>query len=390
MFKKKPVAYLGNKASAGATRSSVTRILIIVFLFSFGAFSLFRYWQEQVREKRASDFAIARMHYQEGRYKEAAQGFRKVIESHPESIEAISSLYSLGLSLIQLRDYEGAIYYFQRFKNEFPASDYLDKALYRWGRIEEEQESLVESLDIYKSIIRDFPASPVRPNALLGMGRISEKRGHWEEARNYFQKVMDGFPQTEASTEAKRRLGELNIKLLTSPMTEHYIIYEVAPGDTLSVIARRFNTTVELIMKKNALKTPFIKPLQRLRILEGKFHIVVDVSKKTLTLYLNEEFIISYPVATGTPRTPTPLGEFVIVNKLIEPIWEGLPYNDPGNILGTRWLGLNKPGYGIHGTTMPETIGTPATLGCIRMFNEDVEELFDFIPVGTVVRIMNY
>ncbi len=383
------VSLTKNTNSVGVMRTNVIKTLIVVFFLSFGALSLFRYWQEQVREKAASDFAIARMHYQERRYVEAAQGFRKVIESHPGSREAIGSLYGLGLSLIQLGDYEEAIYYFQRLKNEFPASDYLDKALYRWGRVEEERGNPEESFNLYESITRDIPASALYPNALVGMGRISELRGHWKKARSYFQKVMDNFPQTEASTEAKRRLGELNIKLLTSPiMTEHYIIYEVAPGDTLNAIARRFNTTVELIMKKNELKTPSIKPLQRLKILQGNLHIVVNVSKNTLTLYLDEEFIISYPVATGAPLTPTPLGEFVIINKLIEPMWRGLSHNDPGNILGTRWLGLNKSGYGIHGTTLPETIGAPVTLGCIRMFNEDVEKLFDLIPVGTAVKII--
>lgn len=369
-------------------RTRAIKILIAVFFLSFGALSLFRYWQEQIRERRALDFAVARMHHEEGRHEEAVRGFSEIIESRPGSKEAISSLYYLGISLVQLEDNEGAIYYFQRLKNEFPASDYFLSAIYRWGRAEEERENLKESFSLYKSIRRDFPASALYPNALVGMGRISEAKGRWEDARGYFQEVMNNFPQTQASVQAKRRLGRLNVNLLASPvMTEHCIIYEVAPMDTLSAIAARFNTTVELIMKRNNLKTHAIHPLQRLRVLKGSFHLVADVSENTLVLYFNGEFIISYPVATGTLDTPTPLGEFVIINRLIEPEWRGFPYNHPENILGTRWLGLSKPGYGIHGTTIPESIGTHATLGCIRMLNEDVEELFDFLPVGTIVRI---
>ena len=375
--------------SVRAMRINIIRILIAVFLLSFGALSLFRYWQAQIRERRALDFAIALNHHEEKRYKEAVRGFGETLKSHPGSKEAISSLYYLGLSLIQLEEHEKAIHYFQRLKAEFPASDYLLGATYHWGRAEEEQGNLEESFALYESIERDFPASALHPNALLGMGRISEVKGLWEDARGYFQEVMDNFPQTEAFIQAKRRLGKLNVNLLTSPVTtEHCIIYDVVPGDTLIAIATKLNTTVALIMKRNSLESPTIKPLQRLRILQGNFHIVVDVSENTLTLYSGEKFVIFYPVATGAPDTPTSLGEFVIVNKLIEPEWRGFPHNDPANILGTRWLGINKPGYGIHGTTKPETIGTHATLGCIRMLNEDVEELFDLVPAGTVVRII--
>jgi lipoprotein-anchoring transpeptidase ErfK/SrfK len=370
-------------------KANIIKILVAVFFLSFGALFLFRYWQAQIGERRASDFAIALNHHEEGRHKEAVRKFGKIIESHPGSKEAMSSLYYLGLSLIQLEDYERAIYYFQRLKSEFPASDYSASAIYHWGRAEEERGNLEESFALYESIRRDFSASKVIPNALLGMGRTSEAKKRWEDARSYFQEVIDNFPRTEASLSAKRRLGRLNVNLLISPITTKYcIIYKVSPRDTLESIARRFNTTVELIMKRNSLKSPAIRPLQNLRILQRNFHIVVDVSENILTLYSGEEFIISYPVATGTQDTPTPLGEFVIVNKLKEPEWRGFPYGHPDNILGTRWLGINKPGYGIHGTTLPETIGTHATLGCVRMFNENVEELFDFVPVGTVVRII--
>ncbi len=370
-------------------RTNLLKILVVIFFLSFGTLSLFRYWQGQIREKRASDFAIAHMHYKDGRYAEALRSFRRLIESHPRSKEAISSLYYLGLSLIQLGENERAIYYFRRLKNEFPASNYLPGALYHWARAEEELGNLEKSFQLYKSIRNNPLASHFHPDALVGMGRVSKARGDWEDARDYFQDVMNSFPQAEASVEAKKRLGKLNINLLTSPVvTEHCVVYEVAPMDTLTAIAARFNTTVELIMKRNNLETPIIRPMQTLIILNGNFHIVVDVSENILTLYFNEEFVTSYPVATGAPDTPTPLGEYTIVNKVVEPEWRGFPPNHPENILGTRWLGLNKPGYGIHGTVAPASIGTHITAGCIRMFNEDVEELFDLVPVGTVVRII--
>ena len=64
-----------------------------------------------------------------------------------------------------------------------------------------------------------------------------------------------------------------------------------------------------------------------------------------------------------------------------------IPSESPENILGTRWLGFDMPGYGIHGTTQPDSIGKQATAGCVRMLNSEAEELYDLLPIGTEVTI---
>ncbi|MCX5679981.1 MAG: L,D-transpeptidase [Candidatus Omnitrophica bacterium] len=56
-------------------------------------------------------------------------------------------------------------------------------------------------------------------------------------------------------------------------------------------------------------------------------------------------------------------------------------------MLGSRWLGISKPSYGIHGTTQPESIGQSVTEGCVRMRNEEVKELYILVPEGTEVVI---
>ena len=114
-----------------------------------------------------------------------------------------------------------------------------------------------------------------------------------------------------------------------------------------------------------------------------------------MSLYLNEKLYRVYKVGVGR-QDRTPVGVFEILNKSREPSWsppgrEPLPYGHPDNIIGTRWMGL-KPvegtdpyisGYGIHGTVDPDSIGTPSSAGCVRLRNEQVEELFDFIPEPT-------
>jgi lipoprotein-anchoring transpeptidase ErfK/SrfK len=65
-----------------------------------------------------------------------------------------------------------------------------------------------------------------------------------------------------------------------------------------------------------------------------------------------------------------------------------VPAASPENILGTRWMGLDKPGYGIHGTTDPQSLGKQVTQGCVRLSNRDVEELYTIVPLGTEVTII--
>ena len=66
-----------------------------------------------------------------------------------------------------------------------------------------------------------------------------------------------------------------------------------------------------------------------------------------------------------------------------------VPPDSPKNILGSRWMGISEPGYGIHGTRDPDSIGQAVTAGCVRMLNEDVEELYAIVPIGTEIAIIN-
>ncbi len=125
---------------------------------------------------------------------------------------------------------------------------------------------------------------------------------------------------------------------------------------------------------------------------KGKFSIVIDKSQNELLLTEDNNFVRTYRVATGKDNS-TPIGSFKIVSKLTNPVWytQGavVPPNSPENVLGTRWMGIDKKGYGIHGTTQPDAIGQQVTAGCVRMVNSDVEELYSIVPVGTDVTIVD-
>lgn len=107
------------------------------------------------------------------------------------------------------------------------------------------------------------------------------------------------------------------------------------------------------------------------------YRIIVDLSDRKLYLLENDTVKRQFRVAIGKMLTATPTGEFTIVNKQANP---GGPY-------GAYWLGLSKKGYGIHGTNNQSSIGKSVSLGCVRMYNDDVRELAGLVPVGTRVTI---
>ncbi|KYH31578.1 putative L,D-transpeptidase YkuD [Clostridium tepidiprofundi DSM 19306] len=113
------------------------------------------------------------------------------------------------------------------------------------------------------------------------------------------------------------------------------------------------------------------------RLKKNTYKIIVNTNTKCLHLYKNNNLIKSYPIAIGKPSKPTPKGTFKIINKAI----------NPGGPFGVRWLGLSIPGYGIHGTNNPNSIGKAVSNGCIRMYNKDILELANTVPIGTTVII---
>lgn len=113
--------------------------------------------------------------------------------------------------------------------------------------------------------------------------------------------------------------------------------------------------------------------------MEAGYSIDIYPSRHQLVVSSHGNIIKVYQVAVGNPDTPTPVGEYKVIYK----------GKDWGPSFGPRWLGLNVPWgyYGIHGTNKPYSIGQHKSHGCIRMFNHDVVELFEIIPVGTKVTI---
>ncbi|MFB6357091.1 MAG: L,D-transpeptidase [bacterium] len=119
--------------------------------------------------------------------------------------------------------------------------------------------------------------------------------------------------------------------------------------------------------------------------------IVIGLKDFRLLAFSDGKVVFDYPIATGVDTGPTPKGTFRVVSRLKYPWYtpDDKPAQAPGadNPLGTRWIGINKPSYGLHGTNEPGSIGTRASEGCIRLLNTKVEQLYRHVPKGTRVII---
>lgn len=118
--------------------------------------------------------------------------------------------------------------------------------------------------------------------------------------------------------------------------------------------------------------------------------IVVSIPDRMVALVEDGRVVKTYPAAVGAPATPTPAGTFEVVHRIPHPTWYTRSRVVPpgkANPLGTRWIGISRKGYGIHGTNNPRSIGRPASHGCVRMRNADVEDLFERVALGDLVEL---
>ena len=121
-----------------------------------------------------------------------------------------------------------------------------------------------------------------------------------------------------------------------------------------------------------------------------KRQIIISIADRQLAVIDHGQVLKTYPIAVGAKGTPSPDGDFVIINHAKDPVYRhGDKEIAPGkdNPLGTRWMGLSLKGYGIHGTNVQSSVGKAVSHGCFRMRKQDVEELYTLVQVGDTVMV---
>ena len=243
----------------------------------------------------------------------------------------------------------------------------------------------------------------------LNEGLALMERGQIVEARQQLSESLRSGTLTESEiAQARGALTDLADRLIFSPfITEgdpHSIEYIIRNGDTLSGIVQKMAMQVDwrFIQRINQIgHASSIRPGQNLKLIDGPFHAIVDKKAFRIDLFLGDGdaqvFVCSYRVGLGEfNSTPTGLFKVRRNSKLFNPMWvnprtaEIFSSNNPLNPIGEHWIGLqgmdertkDLSGLGIHGTIEPESIGTNASMGCVRMLEGDVEDVFEMLLEG--------
>lgn len=122
----------------------------------------------------------------------------------------------------------------------------------------------------------------------------------------------------------------------------------------------------------------------------GQRQVLVSIPDRKLAVIEKGEVLRVFAVAVGADVSPSPTGQFRVINRVTNPAYYHAGQMIPagkGNPVGTRWVGLNRKGYGIHGTNAPSSVGYAASHGCIRLRNRDMEQLFEMLRSGDAVEI---
>ena len=242
------------------------------------------------------------------------------------------------------------------------------------------------------------PAASADLQRLFSQAQANMSSGRLTEAVKMLDEVIAKSPDPALKGNALRVQGRAQMKLfLSEAPTPEKKYYVIQPGDSLDKIARNNDTTVPLIRAMNNIEGNLIYAGQRLLVPAAPFVVEIDKSDRRLELTMNGKRFKRYSVGVGR-YGKTPVGTFYTIVHQENPDWTPpsggiVKFGDPRNVLGTRWMSFEdkaRPdlkGFGIHGTSERDSIGGETSNGCIRMLNEDVEEVYMMLPRGTQVVI---
>ena len=373
-----------------ANLTFIIAIIIVVASIVFGTF----YIRKRSREGEQRAFDAGKLYYDKGDYNPAVQHLNTYLTKYPKGKNAPEALYCLAISHQKRADYTNAAQVWDKIIGHNPTAERQQEAHYNLGVCQENLQKFDLAIKSYGNA-GNGPNANLAGKTLLQQGALYEQGKNGSDAAKAYRRIVENFAESESGREAGKRLGKLNLEHL---LEENSITYQVEPGDVISKIARKHNTTSGLIIKANKIDPRRIRVGLPLKIPQARFTFEAGMEDKLAYLKHKGFIVKSYPIGVGKPDTLTPIGNFEVIQKLVDPTWyspdepEPIPPNDPRNQLGTRWIGFENAetigrGFGVHGTIEPESIGQAKSNGCIRMYNEDVEELFDLLLIGAEIKI---
>lgn len=257
--------------------------------------------------------------------------------------------------------------------------------------------------------------TPLLEATRLGMAAVEADaqlaaRNHDGAARLFGELILAGVDATWSADDARTRrwvggLVRAQAEYRWNPQGGWPAVeMRVEKGESLIGVRKRaisehptLRTCTGLIARANRLNSDVIQPNQKLRIPTEPVSVLVDLDAHRALYFLGDELVATWEVGVGREGKETRPGEYRVGDKRKDPMWfprgqDPVPFGDPRNPLGSRWIELEDSNgmathLGFHGTNAPESVGRDASEGCLRMRQEDVEELFEILPVGSPVVI---
>jgi L,D-transpeptidase ErfK/SrfK len=164
----------------------------------------------------------------------------------------------------------------------------------------------------------------------------------------------------------------------TCPTTNYYVVRD---DDSFESIANYFNVSYQQLYYSNYGIDPnslYEDQILCIPVTDPIMQVIVDTNKLSLFLYYNGRLIATYPIEFDQSINVIPKGEFILLNKKV----------DPGVEFGARYLGLSQAGFGIHGTNTPLFVEAVSTNKSIIMSNQDISDLFNRVTVGSTFLII--
>lgn len=272
-------------------------------------------------------------------------------------------------------------------------------------------------------------------NNNFGPGKIDGQMGEFFRKALVSYKIAHGMLPTGSVERFLAQVPEPYTTYTIAPPDEKFVgpvaskpsaqarLKALPYGSLLEFVAERFHSAEDFLKKINpgknleqlkvgdTVKVPNVNPFEIEKLTEGFIppnpafaarEIIIDTRERTLEVREHNLLIYEFPITPGSTTLPAPKGTWKILGIAKLPWFRhdegvlnhGVRTNDffnlppgPNNPVGILWMGLNKPGIGIHGTNNPETIGRAGSHGCIRMANWDAAKIKDLVSVGNLVKI---
>ncbi len=214
------------------------------------------------------------------------------------------------------------------------------------------------------------------------------EREEWLAAHKELSRLYWAEPDRRA--DIMDRINHTAQAIFFSPQPHFIEPHVIGAGDRLQTIASQQKLSWEYLAQLNQIDPKRIRAGQRLKLIRGPFAAVVELDRFTMTVHLQGYYVKEYTVGVGKDGA-SPLGKHTVIDKVVNPQYTApdgkvLDGDDPANPLGERWINLGNS-YGIHGTIEPDSIGKAASRGCIRLGNDDVIEVYNFLVNGSEVVI---